>query len=131
MIRTPLLLVLSLLAIESSAAAIELPQKYPVERQTTTISLTEPVDEIAVTYQPAAPIERTVVLKTNGQLVVPWTPEQAGVVSIQAGSETKKVSVRYAGTPVLGLLIFLFAGLVLFGGAAICLRALFAGPLDE
>lgn len=119
------------LLAESSATALELPEKYPVEGQQTIITLSEPVDEITITYQPAAPIARTVTLPTNGQLQVPWEPDRAGVVSIQAGTETKKVSVRFSGTPVSGVLIFLFAGLVLFGGATVCLRALFAGPSED
>ncbi|HUH03957.1 MAG TPA: hypothetical protein VML75_18300 [Kofleriaceae bacterium] len=126
-----LLIVAIVLLAESSAAALELPEKYPVEGQQTIITLDAPVDQIVITYQPAAPIARIVVLPTNGQLQVPWEPERAGVVSIQAGTEIKKVSVRFSGTPVSGVLIFLFAGLVLFGGASVCLRALFAGPSED
>lgn len=130
MMRSMIIAILLLLGA-GTATALELPEKYPVEGKPTTITLSQPVDEITFTYQPAAPIARTVTLKTNGAMQVPWTPERAGIVSIKAGAEQKDVSVRFAGTPVPGVLIFLFAGLVLFGGATVCLRALFARTSEE
>jgi hypothetical protein len=114
-----------------TAHALELPEKYPVEGQPTMIKLTLPTDQITFTYQPAAPIARTVTLETNGATEIPWIPERAGIVSINTDFEQKDVSVRFSGTPVSGVLIFLFAGLVLFGGASVCLRALFAGPSED
>ncbi len=107
---------------------MKLASQYPVVGQPTTISLDAPSKDVTITYQPGAPIAQTQTLHTDGQLQVQWTPERPGVASIVADGGHQNVSIRFDGTPGLGVVIFLFAGIVLFGGAAICLKALFAAP---
>jgi len=113
----------SLTAVDIGVAA-----KYPTVGQETTITLSEPVAELAITYQPDAPVARTVKLATHGNLKVPWTPDKAGVVKIAAvGADgVTEVSVKFNGTPWLGVFIMLGAGLILFGGSAACMYSIFA-----
>ena len=42
-----------------------------------------------------------------------------------------KVSVKFDGTPMLGVIIFLLAGIILFGGAALAMYSIFAGRSEE
>ena len=61
--------------------------------------------------------------------VATWTPSRAGVVALAtADGASRNVSVRFDETPISGLLILIVAGLVLFGGAALAMRALLSGP---
>jgi len=107
---------------------VKLASQYPVVGQPTTIQLDAPSKEVTITYQPGAPIAKTQVLETGGQLQVQWTPERPGVASVAADGGSQNVSIKFDGTPGLGVVIFIIAGCVLFGGAAICLKALFAAP---
>jgi len=109
--------------------SIRVADKFPTVGQKTVITLGVPADSITVIYQPDAPVARKVTLQTQGRLQVDWTPAKAGVVSIRAGSASKDVSVKFNGTPVGGVLMLLLAGLVLFGGIALCMALVFkAGP---
>jgi hypothetical protein len=110
------------------AAAFEISHEFPTVGTETTITLSAPVDTITLTHQPAAPVASTTVLPTDGKTTVTWVPDRAGIWSIEAGGEKKDVSVKFDGTPPLGIAIFLGAGVILIGGAVTCLRALFAHP---
>ena len=89
----------------------------PTVGKQTWIQLSEPVQEVRVTYQPDAPVARTFVLTTAGRKRVPWTPQRAGVVTIQAKETKKDLSVHFDGVPVSGVVVCVFAGLILFGGS--------------
>ncbi len=118
----------SLVAVNISVA-----EQYPTVGKETTIVLSEPTAELAITYQPDAPVARTYELATNGRLQVPWTPQKAGVVKIAAvGAEgVAEVSVKFDGTPWLGVAIMLGAGLILFGGASLCMYSIFTAKEEE
>lgn len=105
--------------------------RYPTVGEPTVITLEAPADQVTITYSPGAPIATTQTLSTGGKLEVPWTPETPGVASVVAGADSTNVSVKFDGVPGLGLVIFLIAGVILFGGAAVCLRALFAGSSEQ
>jgi hypothetical protein len=108
-------------------------EKFPTVGKETVITLSEPVDELAITYQPDAPVARTVRLATNGALEVPWVPAKAGVVKIAAvnGDGVAEVSVKFDGTPMLGVVIFIVAGIILFGGASLSMYSIFARREEE
>jgi hypothetical protein len=58
---------------------------------------------------------------SDGSIV--WTPEHPGIASLvvlNAQGEaigSKDVAIRFSGIPAFGILVMLFAGLLLFGGA--------------
>lgn len=118
---------------QSLKQSIKVADKFPTVGKRTVITLGIPADKITFIYQPDAPVARKVTLETNGRLEVDWTPEKAGVVTIKAGKASKDVSVRFDGTPIGGLIMMLLAGLVLFGGVAVCMTVLFKGerPTQE
>lgn len=63
---------------------------------------------------------------TEGKLI--WKPEEAGITSLIAKSADKKkvasknVAVCFPSTPVSGIIVMVFAGIILFGGAGYSLR---------
>lgn len=54
---------------------------------------------------------------TGADGTLAWTPEDAGVVVLSWEGGSRNVSVLYARTPLLGVLIAVFAGIVLVGGS--------------
>lgn len=118
-------------ATHTAASAVEVSDEFPVVGKPTTITLSAPAESVTFTYQPAAPVAREVVVATGGSQELTWVPEKAGIVTISDGTASKDVSVRFDGVPALGVLIFLGAGFILVGGAAVCLRALFAESHEQ
>lgn len=91
-------------------------------------------------YQPDSRVVKVQWMPAKSALS--WKPERHGIVSIRAMSIAAKsasdcldkkkvlaardVSVRFSGLPLSGVLIFLGAGLVLFGGVFLSMRLIFA-----
>jgi len=88
-----------------------------------------PAAKFRVVYRPNTKIEETVELGTAADKRYRFTPKVAGLLNLVAyvGAEavaTKTLSVRFASTLGVGLVVMLFAALVLFGGALVSIRAL-------
>ena len=85
-------------------------------------------------YRPNSETAHTADLGATGaDGTVEWTPDDAGVVLLEAGPEDAplaqtRVSVRFGGFPPLGLLVMVVAALLLFGGAALGFVWLMRGP---
>jgi len=123
---------------------ISLPEKYPTVGEPIVIMLTgmaATANVIEFTYQPDSRVVKKQTLTRSNEFTganitrVTWTPIRAGIVTIKAINTesgkptvlaTKDVSVQFDGTPIGGLLIFIFAGLVLFGGVWFSMRLIFA-----
>ncbi|MCG8417373.1 MAG: hypothetical protein MJE77_05450 [Proteobacteria bacterium] len=123
------ILPMSLLATPAGAQ-IEISIEHPIVGQEVTLTLSKPADQVTVTYRPNSAVKEEVTIKpkTAGPAgTFTWTPDRAGIASLKAGSATKNLSVRFHSFPWAGLLIMLFAGAVLFGGAGFALRSLFQG----
>jgi len=119
----------------ASQGMIILPTRFPVQNEKTRIHLqTEAGNPIAgahvtATYRPGSRVEKeSEVGITDSGGGVDWTPEEAGIVAITAafpneeGNEVTvqtNVSVKFASTPLSGVLIMLFAGILLLGGSAV------------
>ncbi len=95
----------------------------PTRGEPVTVTFSEPVDTVTVTYRPGAITAHTETF-TPGSATFEFTPERAGVVSVASGDAAKSLSVRFRGTPISGIAVMVLAGLILFGGAALSLRAL-------
>ncbi len=112
---------------QSAKQSISIADKFPTVGRRTVITLGIPADKITFIYQPDSLVARKITLETNGRLKVNWTPNKAGVVTIKAGNASRDVSVKFDGTPLGGVFMMLLAGLVLFGGVALCAKLIFKG----
>ncbi|MBN1825349.1 MAG: hypothetical protein JW958_03715 [Candidatus Eisenbacteria bacterium] len=124
-----------LLAAAATAAAVtvELEGAHPVRGEAITVRLSEAEGAgpfvLEATYRPNSQTERTEragVFDERGALS--WTPRDAGITRLRAlapdGAElwSGNTAVWYPSPPKSGILIFLFAGLLLFGGAGLSMR---------
>ena len=120
------LLLLAVLAAPVGAQEIvSVTPEAPTRGEPVTVTFSAPVDSVAVTYRPGA-VTATTETFTPGAATFTFSPEKAGVVQVASGDASQSLSVRYIGTPLGGLLVMILAGLILFGGAAVALRALLA-----
>jgi len=95
---------------------------------------------LAVTYRPGSEVEiaGTVAVTPDGTAI--WTPARPGLAELDAtiappGGKPfhykETVAVRFANRVSVGLFVMIAAGLILFGGAFLSIRALLrrdAGP---
>lgn len=113
-------------------AKLSLTDRFPTVGKATTILVPPGADEVKVVYSPGSRVERTDTIAVpkltrppqGRPYQVVWRPARPGVVQLSAAGQSIKVSVRFEGVPSSGIGIMLFAGLILFGGAAVSLRAL-------
>lgn len=119
------LLVLLVAAPLAAQDVVRVEPEAPVRGEPVRVVFSEPVDSVRVTYRPGA-ITAHVETFTPGAATFEFVPERAGVVAVAAGEASQSLSVRFQGTPLSGIVVMVLAGLVLFGGAAVALRALLA-----
>ena len=118
------LLFVSLVAPRAARAQYVEQDEILVAGQPVTLSLSE-ADTLMVTYRPGSSISHTEELRAaGGQLE--WTPAQAGIAALTTpGGPTQNVSIRFARLPVLGVIVLIVAGGLLFGGIAYASNKLF------
>ena len=127
----PLLLAAALLApllAAAQGAPISFSPEPVVRGQAVTVRFAEPADTVRFTYRPNSDLASTEAVAIGGATEVQWTPREAGLVAVSTPAATRSVGVRFTRLPVLGLTVLILAGLVLFGGATLSLRALLSGP---
>lgn len=131
--RIGALVLVAALAAPSAALAAEpgisLSDRFPTAEKATTIVVPPHAEEVEIIYSPGSKIARTEVvavepLAAGEPTQVVWRPQRPGVVQLSAGGESIKASIRFDGIPASGIAIMIIAGLILFGGASISLRAL-------
>lgn len=117
-----------LLALPAAAQPVTLAPEIPEVGQETTLRFAEPQDYVVVTYRPNSIVALRDTIRIGGFESVKWTPARAGVVRIGLPDGSgQNVSVRFTGIPLSGLLILIFAGTILFGGAVFAMRKLLEG----
>ena len=120
----PLLLLLAAAPLAAQEVVSVTPEQ-PTRGEPVTVTFSQPVDSVTVTYRPGAITAHSETF-APGTATFEFTPERAGVVSVAAGDAARSLSVRFRGAPLGGIVVMVLAGLILFGGAAISLRALLA-----
>ena len=127
-LRAAALLALCLLATPGQAQSITLTPDLAVMGREATLHFGAPVDTLFVTYRPNSVVAQRDTIRIGGFDSVKWTPRKAGVVQISLpGGVSQNVSVRFTEPPMSGLMILIAAGLILFGGAILSMRALLSG----
>lgn len=118
-------------------------EDFPVRGIETDVELSNSPEatHLRVTYQPDAPVAVSEDFVLGDDTSIRWTPRNAGIaklesIKIQAPREgegeedaitvfaSQDVSVKFDGIPASGVVIALFAALVLFGGAFFSMKAL-------
>ena len=121
-----LLLTLAALCAAPPALAqdvVSVDPALPTVGEPVRVTFSAPVDAVEVTYRPGA-ISASTETFAPGGAVFEFTPDRAGVVSVAAGEASQSLSVRFQSAPLSGLVVMVLAGLILFGGAAVAMRAL-------
>jgi len=108
-------------------AQINFSTEKPVQGEEITITLDEPTAQVVITYRPNSQVvtRDTIIAETPSNAFL-WTPEKAGVVTVQAAGASRNVSVRFAGVSWSGIFTMVIAGTLLFGGATFAFRTLFS-----
>ena len=108
-------------ALGQSVVSVE--PAAPTVGEPVRVTFSEPVDSVTVEYRPGA-VSATTETFTPGSATLEFTPDRAGVVSVAVGEASQNLSVRFRSAPLGGLAVMVLAGLILFGGAAVSMRAL-------
>ncbi len=121
-----LLLFLVFAAAPRASAQIVLSNDDVVVGEAVTVTLPAAADTLVVTYRPNSAIAQRHYVPTGGRSSIEWRPERAGIVALSApGQGSRNVSVRFAKTPLSGLLVLLLAGTALFGGMSFAMVQIF------
>ena len=139
--------VVLVLAAAPVHADIVLDKAFPTVKQSSRLHVIDAAGasvagaKITVTYRPESAVEReSVVGETAADGTFDWTPTEAGIVTIAAawrdedGTEratSVNASVKFDPTPIAGIVIMLFAGIVLIGGGVERIFALLRAPEEE
>ncbi len=125
-------------------ADIAVSPEAPVAGRPATVVVTAdgaPVADASVeaVYRPGSEVSHTeAVGRTGPDGSLPWTPADAGVVTLRStppaptgtepAVETRNLSVRFQGAPPLGVVIMILAGVILYGGVILGFRRLGQAP---
>ena len=85
--------------------------------------------KLSAVYRPESEVPESEALTPDAEGRVSWKPKTAGLVQLLATLDDKStvkalVSVRFASTFSIGLVVMVLAALILFGGAFFSIRAL-------
>lgn len=81
-----------------------------------TISVPQ-ADTLFLTYRPGSNIAEIETVLTK-EATYEWTPREAGIIALSTpNGPTQTVSVRFRSLSYQGLIVFILAGGILFGGA--------------
>ena len=137
-VAVALAFVLTLAAGAYAGWSIELAKDFPVRGEPVELFVTPPDGEacssaqVSVTYRPNSKTEKEVVIGSpQAACELTWIPEDPGIVriTVKVNGKTeaeKRASVRFAKTPASGIVILIFAGLVLYGGIAYSFKVSFS-----
>lgn len=109
----------ALLMIYSTAICqINLSTEFPLIGEDVVITVPNEALELLVTYRPNSAISQTdTLMRESFTSDFHWKPVSAGVVALSSGKLSKNVSVRFKKASTGGLVVMIFAGIILLGGA--------------
>jgi hypothetical protein len=126
----------------AAAAELSIATDFPIVGKPVTVSVsgTGPTEalELRVVY---APNSETQTVEEIGRFspggTVDWNPRRFGIATLTATDETgemaatENVAILPAAAPPGGVLVMLFAGVLLFGGAGYSLRSVLRSGVPE
>ncbi|HDH97090.1 MAG TPA: hypothetical protein ENF73_05125 [Proteobacteria bacterium] len=130
-----------LLAVSTGAWAgwsLQLDQKFPVCGEPARLTITPPAGstcdqaKVFVTYRPNSKTETTEAVGTPDESCsLVWIPQDPGIsrLTLKVGDSKaaeRLVSVRFAKSSALGILILIVAGCILYGGIAYSFKISFS-----
>lgn len=118
------LIVFSLIAFSTASAQYVKADQLFTAGQTTTIH-TNGAKQLNIIYRPGSNISQTKTVKVTAASYE-WVPQKAGIFAITTpNGPSQTVSVSFGSFPVIGLIVLLVAGSILFGGATFAAVNLF------
>ncbi|NNF05894.1 MAG: hypothetical protein HKN21_03975 [Candidatus Eisenbacteria bacterium] len=135
-------LLLTALAPTYAWAGIEPAKKFPRNQEPVNVTVTTTEDapaagvDLYATYRPGSNVaSEQLVGKTDPQGRISWMPVEAGLVTLRAempdgSTQTQNLSVIYSEVPIMGLLVMVIAGIILYGGVIRGFSALNKLPAD-
>lgn len=136
------MLVVAFSVASAPAAELDLDQEFPVVGQIMTVTVSgsggaEDLD-LWVVYSPNS--ETSTEEKIGGVPVlgeVPWTPARSGIATVSVRDASgqilaaENVAILFESTPSSGVMVMIFAGILLFGGAGFSMRSVLASGVPE
>ncbi len=135
---------IALVVMGAPCSAIELAfeDDFPIVGRTETVTVEGAgtgVDlRLWVIYSPNSETsteEEIGVVPATGE--VEWTPSRSGIATVSVrGDEgavvtSENVAIIFAETPMAGVMVMIFAGLLLFGGAGFSMRSVLSSGVPE
>ena len=124
------------------ATDLTLDDDFPVvgKDQNVSISGVERADDLRlwVIYSPNSETQTEEEIgRFSSDGVITWNPTRFGIATLSARDDqgaavaVENVAVLFATTPTAGVLVMLFAGVLLFGGAAFSLRSVLRSGVPQ
>lgn len=130
------------MAMPCSAVELSFEDDFPIVGRTETVTVKEAETDVSlhlwVIYSPNSETrteEEIGFIPTTGE--VAWTPSRSGIATVTARGDdggvvaSENVAILFAQTPVAGVMVMLFAGVLLFGGAGYSLRRVLKSGVPE
>ena len=129
-------------ATSASAGELTLDADFPMVGvdQIVTVADVERADSLRlwVIYSPNSETQSEEEIgQFSSDGVMTWNPTRFGIATLSARDDgggtvvSENVAVLFAKTPTAGVLVMLFAGVLLFGGAGLSLRSVLSSGVPE
>ena len=133
-----------LVGVVAPCSAVELTfvDDFPIVGRTETVTVEGAATDVDlrlwVIYSPNSETSTEAeigVVPTAGK--VAWTPSRSGIATVSVRGDdgvvvaSENVAILFARTPVAGVMVMLFAGVLLFGGAGYSLRRVLKSGVPE
>ena len=133
-----------LVAMVAPCSAVELvfEDDFPIVGRSETVTVKGAATDVSlllwVIYSPNSETsteEEIGVVPTTGK--VTWTPSRSGIATVSVRSDdggavaSENVAILFSKTPMAGLMVMIFAGILLFGGAGITMRLVLSSGVPE
>jgi len=136
------LVLVALAGVPAAAADLAVDDDFPVVGKPISVSISDADGfenlELRVVYAPNSEtqsIEEIGRFSPEGTVV--WNPRRFGIATLSVRTAdgekiaSENVAILFAETPAAGVLVMIFAGILLFGGAGISLRSVLSSGVPE